>query len=78
MNEYAKSDNYNKEMATHSVFFLGESQAQRSLVGYSPWGYKESDTIDQFTHIDTTAFQVATSKPTHSETSISQIHRSTL
>ena len=22
---------------------LGESQGQRSLVGYSPWGHKESD-----------------------------------
>ena len=26
-----------------SVFLLGESQGQRSLVGYSPWGHKESD-----------------------------------
>ena len=31
-----------KEMATHSS--IGESQGQRSLVGYSPWGYKELDT----------------------------------
>ena len=27
-----------KEMATHSSFLPGESQRQRSLVGYSPWG----------------------------------------
>ena len=33
-----------KEMATHSVFLPGESHGQRSLVGYSPWGHKESDT----------------------------------
>ena len=26
------------------VFLLGESHGQRSLAGYSPWGYKESDT----------------------------------
>ena len=26
------------------VFLPGESQGQRSLVGYSPWGHKESDT----------------------------------
>ena len=26
------------------VFMLGESHGQRSLVGYSPWGCKESDT----------------------------------
>ena len=27
------------------VFSLGESHRQRSLVGYSPWGCKESDTM---------------------------------
>ena len=26
------------------VFLPGESQGQRSLVGYSPWGHTESDT----------------------------------
>ena len=42
-------DTLEKEMATHSVFgvfffFLpGKSHGQRSLVGYSPWGYKEWD-----------------------------------
>ena len=30
-------------MATHSSFLPGESHGQRSLVGYSPWGCKESD-----------------------------------
>ena len=25
------------------VFFPGEFHGQRSLVGYSPWGFKESD-----------------------------------
>ena len=28
------------------VFLPGESQGQRSLVGYSPWGHKESDTTE--------------------------------
>ena len=28
------------------VFFPGESQGQRSLVGYSPWGCKELDTTE--------------------------------
>ena len=31
------------DMATHSVFLPGEFHGQRSLVGYSPWGHKESD-----------------------------------
>ena len=29
------------------VFFPGESHGQRSLVGYSPWSPKESDTTEQ-------------------------------
>ena len=29
------------------VFLLGESHGQRRLVGYSPWGRKESDIIEQ-------------------------------
>ena len=29
------------------VFFSGKSHGQRSLVGYSPWGCKESDTTEQ-------------------------------
>ena len=31
-------------MAINPVFFLGEHYGQRNLVGYSPWGHKESDT----------------------------------
>ena len=34
-------------MATHPVFLPGKSNGQRSLVGYSPWGLKESDTTEQ-------------------------------
>ena len=32
-----------KEWQPTPVFLPGESQGQRSLVGYSPWGHKESD-----------------------------------
>ena len=35
------------KMATHPVFLPGKSNGQRSLVGYSPWGLKESDTTEQ-------------------------------
>ena len=36
-------------MATHStpVFLPGKSYGQRSLVGYSPWGYEESDMAER-------------------------------
>ena len=35
------------------VFLPGESHGQRSLVGYSPWGHKESDMTEQLTHTHT-------------------------
>ena len=39
-----------REWQTTAVFLPGESCGQRSLVGYSPWGHKESATIEQPTH----------------------------
>ena len=39
-------DPLEKEMATHSL--PGKSHGQRSLVGYSPWGCKESDTTELY------------------------------
>ena len=33
-----------------SVFLPGESHGQKSLVGYSPWGGKESDTTEVTRH----------------------------
>ena len=47
-----------------AVFLPGESHGQSSLVGYSPWGHKESDTTEQlhfhcvyiYTHTHTTYF----------------------
>ena len=34
-------------MVTHSSILPGKFHGQRSLVGYSPWGQKESDTTKQ-------------------------------
>ena len=42
-------DPLEKEMATHPVFLPGELYGQRSLVGYSPWGHKESHMTDRLT-----------------------------
>ena len=36
--------------ATHSSILAGESHGQRSLVGYSPYGCKESDTTEVTEH----------------------------
>ena len=41
-----KEDPLEKEMATHSGVLAWESHWQRSFMGYSPWGHKESDTIE--------------------------------
>ena len=36
-------------MATHSSILAWKSHGQRNLVGYSPWGRKESDTTERLT-----------------------------
>ena len=42
------------EMATHSSILAWKSHGQSSLVGYSPWGCKVSDTTAHMhTHTDT-------------------------
>ena len=42
-----REDPLEKEMATTPVLLPGKSHGQRSLVGYSPWGRKESDTTER-------------------------------
>ena len=39
-------DPLEKGMASHSRILAGEFHGQRSLLGYSPWGRKESDTTE--------------------------------
>ena len=39
-----------REWQPTPVFLPGVSHGQRSLVGYSPWGHKESDTTEWLTH----------------------------
>ena len=40
-------DPLEKGTATHSSALAGEFHGQRSLVGYSPWVRKESDTTER-------------------------------
>ena len=42
-----REDPPEKEWQPTLVFLPGESHGRRSLVGYSPWGHKESDTTEQ-------------------------------
>ena len=42
-------DTLEEEVANHSSILPGEPNGQRSLVGYSPWSHKESDTTEQLT-----------------------------
>jgi len=50
-------------MATHSSINAWKFHGQRSLVGYSLWGRKESDMIEQLStaaqHIETTTIIIA-------------------
>ena len=39
--------NWRRKWQPTPVFLLGESHGRRSLVGYSPWSRKESDTTEQ-------------------------------
>ena len=41
-----QEDPLEKEMATTPVLLPGKSRGSRSLVGYSPWDCKESDTTE--------------------------------
>ena len=42
-------DSLEKEWLPILVFLPGEFLGQRSLVAYSPWGHRESDTTEQLT-----------------------------
>ena len=35
------------------VFLLGKSHGKRSLVGYSPWGHRESDVTEHAPYVPT-------------------------
>ena len=41
---------WRREWQCTPVFLPGEFHGQRGLVGYSPWGHKESDTTERLTH----------------------------
>ena len=45
-------------MATTTVFLPGKFPGQRSLVGYSPGGHKQSDTTKQVMDGDIITFKV--------------------
>ena len=42
-----REDSWRKKRQPTSVFLPGKSHGPRSLVGYSPWGRKESDTTER-------------------------------
>ena len=53
-------DPLEKGMQPTQVFLPGEFHGQRSLVGYSPWGHKESDITKQLMapHSSTLAWKI--------------------
>ena len=53
-NPWVRKTPWRNEWLPTPVFLPGESQGQRSLVGYSSWGQKESDMTEQLIHIQIT------------------------
>ena len=45
-NSWVRKITWRREWLPTPVFLPGEFHEQRSLVGYSPWGHKESDTTE--------------------------------
>ena len=45
-NPWVRKIPWNRKWQPTPVFLPGESHGQRSLVSYSPWGRKESDTTE--------------------------------
>ena len=46
-----QEDPWRRKWQPTLVFLPGESHGQRSLLGYSPWGRKESETTERLTFI---------------------------
>ena len=46
-----QEDPLEEEMVTHSSILAWEMHGQKSLVGYSPWGRKESNTSERLNTI---------------------------
>ena len=46
-----QEDSLEKGWQPTPVFLPGKLHGQRSLVGYSPWSHKESDTTERLTHL---------------------------
>ena len=49
-NPWVRKIPWRREWLSTPVFLPEEFHGQRSLVGYSPWGHKESDTTEWLTH----------------------------
>ena len=50
---WVRKISWRRERLPTPVFLPGKSHGQRSLVGYSQWGHKESDTAERLKHTHT-------------------------
>ena len=48
-NPWGGKSHWSRKLQFTPVFLPGKSHGQRSLAGYSPWGHKELDMIEQLT-----------------------------
>ena len=76
-NPWVKKIPWRRKWQPIPVFLPGESHGQRSLMGYSPWGCKQSDIISQLsTHIGIIVRDGAhthTHTHTHTQKSLSHV-----
>ena len=60
-------DTLEKEMATHSNILAWKIPCWRSLIGYSPWGHKESDTTKRLDCTGSWLWQMGSSSLTQDQ-----------
>ena len=53
LNPWVRKIPWSRKSQPSTIFLPGKSHGQRSLVGYSPWGGKESDLVTEHTHTHT-------------------------
>ena len=67
-----QEDPLEKEMATHSSILPGEFHGQRSLVGYSLWGHKESNMAGRLIDLTCLTLQSHPNNSLESESEVAQ------
>ena len=66
-------DPWRKEWLPTPIFLSGEAHGRRSLVGYSPWGHRESDTTEQLNAFSFSLLTIVTALNNYNSSAVSRI-----